>query len=437
MTAIATMAPAGLSTLPNELLYKICKNLCPHCANLPRSLPEDGYKLEDGRHALSCLSKTCRQLREIAQPILYHHVYTIRHWHFLRSIIARPDLAANVRELQYPGDSDSPFSGDLNADAVLRAQEELLKHMEGIDGTDINTINWADILDMILERLPNAEELSINIGNTHIEVFHADLESIRRLRLYSRSKDREHGDQMGSLLSVMPDLEELNISIDFRPEETYMLPFTELRSLDLEFSRWSASGLTTMINHCPQLERFRCYGVLGPGVYEDDLVWSLAQRILQPLKKTLKHVNFCRDTDFYPEEPSLSHYFGSFRELDGLETLWMDIGYILPDRSSPYDLTCPANTDELVALLPESLRLVYFCGIDDWWHGIEMLAQAIEGGHFPRLETVVVEQDGATLEESRRALAAVGVACESITCGTGDGRHLFPEGGFWDDCYWN
>ncbi|KAL7818562.1 hypothetical protein V8C26DRAFT_434361 [Trichoderma gracile] len=421
------MAPASLLTLPNELLYKICENLCPHCANLPL-LSRYGYQLAIKTTALSCLSKTCRVLREIAQPILYHYVDTIKYWPFLRSIIARPDLAAHVRALQYTGDTR------FEKDAVLRAHRELLDHMTGIHETYTGALERANTLESILTRLPNVEELHIYMGYKYVLALRARLKSIRRLGLYCVGC-HSNLDQMGNLLSVMPHLEDLTIPINFQPAGTYMLPITELRSLDLGCSSWNVLGLTTIIDHNPKLERFRCIGATGWGLNGDDLPWPWMQRTLYPLRKTLKHVNFSSHRFYYPDQSSLRHYFGSFRKLDGLETLWMKVGGIIPKRWSSKVTRFPADATEMVELLPESLRLVYFRGLTQGWHGIEMLAQAIEGGHFPRLKTVVVQQSGATLRKSRRALAAVGVSCESITAATGGGRHLFPEGGYWNRCF--
>ncbi|KAL6872360.1 hypothetical protein HDV57DRAFT_505529 [Trichoderma longibrachiatum] len=426
------MAPASLMTLPNELLYKICESFCPHCTHAPRAFSGVGKHrplLVDGRSALSYVSKTCRRLREIAQPVLYHYVYTTRNWHVLRSIIARPDLAAHVRGLEYLGHTDNHSLQDLDIVTATRDHKQLQENKVAIHPTCTRLAGQPHVLELISTRLPNAEELRINMSKMRGWDFMVDLKSIRRLRLYIDSYYvPSHRLHLASFLSVMPRLECLRISGDTSLQSTHLFP-TEIRTLDLDFSEWHPSSLIPVIDCCPKLERFRYYGV--PQSHPEGLTWPRTQHIVYSRKTTLKHVNFSWQPGREPCQGNLRSELGSFRSLDGLETLWMEVGCAIPKRWKSWVTRFPANTTELIELLPESLRLIYFRGLSRGWHGIEMLALAIRRGHFPRLKTVVVQQAGATLRKSRKVLAAVGVACESISGASENGRHLFPEGGFW------
>lgn len=116
----------SLAAIPNELLFEICGYLCLHC-QLPHFIDIPHTTWEEGRvgqSSLVNLSRTCRHLRDIAQPILFHYYYSGdapisppggldlsqyinnnemiengKMISFLYSIISRPDLASSVKAL--------------------------------------------------------------------------------------------------------------------------------------------------------------------------------------------------------------------------------------------------------------------------------------------------------------------------------------------------
>lgn len=114
----------SIDDLPVEIFTAICRNLCVHCQHAHVvDLPSDeiDHAIE-AQQALSRLSRTCRRLRSIAQPILYHCYYSGRQSNlsdssesqgdtdvrghevgilrvFLRTLLQRPDLAKQVRAL--------------------------------------------------------------------------------------------------------------------------------------------------------------------------------------------------------------------------------------------------------------------------------------------------------------------------------------------------
>lgn len=68
----------SLTAIPNEILLEICGYLCLHCQlqhfiDLPHTTWEEG---RIGKGSLVSLSSTCRHLRDIAQPILFHYYYS-------------------------------------------------------------------------------------------------------------------------------------------------------------------------------------------------------------------------------------------------------------------------------------------------------------------------------------------------------------------------
>ncbi|GKU00087.1 unnamed protein product [Fusarium langsethiae] len=114
----------SIESLPVEVFTAICRNLCVHCqhAHVVDLPPDEIDHAIEAQQALSRLSRTCRRLRSIAQPILYHCYYSRRKSGsshniefsgdtdnrtceigilraFLRTLLQRPDLAKHVRAL--------------------------------------------------------------------------------------------------------------------------------------------------------------------------------------------------------------------------------------------------------------------------------------------------------------------------------------------------
>ncbi|RGP77361.1 ammonia transport outward 2 [Fusarium longipes] len=124
-----------LTDLPAEILQSICANLCLHCQT-PHAVDAPYHLAQTGlldQKALVSLSLTCRQLRAVAQPVLFHvylsdslhctpvissppqdpklnfgtNLFNLRRYFherrraslFLRTLLERDDLAACVRAL--------------------------------------------------------------------------------------------------------------------------------------------------------------------------------------------------------------------------------------------------------------------------------------------------------------------------------------------------
>lgn len=73
-----------LSDLPEAILVEICEFFCPYYAEI-RDF-----------EGLFCLSMACFRLRDIAQKVLFCVAKPYHIIPFLRTIIARPELAARV-----------------------------------------------------------------------------------------------------------------------------------------------------------------------------------------------------------------------------------------------------------------------------------------------------------------------------------------------------
>jgi hypothetical protein len=68
-----SLAP-NLAGLPAEVLVDICRQLCLHCQveHVVDASREAIQTSREGQSALAALSGTCKTLRNVAQPVLFH-----------------------------------------------------------------------------------------------------------------------------------------------------------------------------------------------------------------------------------------------------------------------------------------------------------------------------------------------------------------------------
>ncbi|KAL6786754.1 hypothetical protein J3E68DRAFT_445883 [Trichoderma sp. SZMC 28012] len=408
------MEPASLVTMPDEILVKICENMCRHCSGI------DNWESKEG--ALKRFSLTCRRLRDIAQPILYHQSAPGNMIPFMRTIIERPDLAAQVRNFfTYEADDPELFDTDIE---IFRAEAQRLNHGNRNKWTRAMLDNkyryQQRLFELALALLPNVKKITLIVPSRSQEeldgLFGAPvvLKSVHRLTVlpwepvdFGRFKD---------ILAMMPRLERLQI------EEchciTQTLPLAELRTLIIVECGISTESLQNIIQSCPNLEHFeyQSWARDYPPEYfgfEEECTWGLAQDILRSRKKTLKHLNLTFNLNCRMDVDDLGpdDYLSSFDDFDGLETLWLlPIGFgTTPAGFGPPIF--PRDVDDLVTMLPQSLICLGLCCPLENWQGIKTLALAIEQGYFPKLKYVMVDQTECEYDESCEMLAPLNVSC--------------------------
>jgi hypothetical protein len=94
---VNTPQQIGLLKLPIELFIQICTFLCAHCCSCAQDLSELVRQ-----QALSRLSRTCKLMRAVARPILYHSITIIDDsglFSVVRTLVEQPDLRPLVFEL--------------------------------------------------------------------------------------------------------------------------------------------------------------------------------------------------------------------------------------------------------------------------------------------------------------------------------------------------
>ncbi|KAF3072721.1 hypothetical protein CFAM422_004795 [Trichoderma lentiforme] len=413
------MPPASLITLPDEILLMICEELCYHCSGVHP--PSNEKKSNTG---LCSLIRTCRRLLDIAQPFLYHRVEIRKILLFLRTIIARQDLAIHVLSFNY----SEKYPLEVSAEDLEMLQAELRRLNIGKCDEWVQEMNMCELdideqlLKLTLSHLPNVRKLSTSAPFCGTRTPLKDslnkalvMDSIKVLRLIPL--DIADLSDMGRLIVMTPHAESLMIySCGL---VTRRIPMARIRSIILFDSLIDATSLWRLIDSCPELEHFEYYAKCceeGSYGYSVPFTWGQAQRALCSRRNTLKRLNlvFSKDYPLYLHEMEPEDYLGSLRDLDKLEALWVQTTSFGTDEDDATVPIFPADVDDLVKMLPESLTCLGFCGSHNNWDGIEILAEAIDEGHFPRLEVVWVEQEGEIFEDSCDILASVGVVCPPL-----------------------
>ncbi|CAG9988234.1 unnamed protein product [Clonostachys byssicola] len=421
----------GLSKFPREILSMICENLCSHCT----SKPQDGKDLDWGNlpSALLALSKTCRVLREIAQPITYHVVASVPNYaqfpKFIRTLDERPDLAAQIRWLCQHTYECGGWDYD-NAEEV-----ELVKGvakrlgMQREDDVDFESADEEDTslgkfcIELLIALAPNLEALQVymeNDGNYEGTKYYYTAERRRQIGLEAASLHRLKrleivtDDDWGVsanvpgipvLLSLAPNLEHLSLyrckglsdewdgedeesRIIFRNGAISSLRVVEFKGSALEGDADTDSLISGIVSRAPQLERFSYQSQAAYLGEHIDVHFSARDflRCLRRTKNSLKFLNIdLTEHSLHSDsgETIESHVLQSFT---ALETVKLDDTSFCRHRGNPeVPSTCltdtlPTNLKTLVLRLYEGSQA---------WADLERLAA--ESRKFPNLRRVQIE----------------------------------------------
>ncbi|KAH0495830.1 hypothetical protein TgHK011_009359 [Trichoderma gracile] len=424
ISRLSIMAATSLLALPDELLIMICRNFCLHC-----TCPEGKFRarvyMREIVAALRCLSQTCQRLRKIAQPVLFHDARPPQLQLFLRTITARPDLAAQVRAFC---DLSHHYSERFeNGDLGVILPGHVTDEEERTWDNDVRRMQT--LLVPTLMRLPAVEDLVLGVSFRRGYMWETlfEMRCVKRLLLYPYNCRLGFG-RLEDFLSLTPNVETLEIH-DWAGSVVFPVSLPRLASLKINGFDLTAASLEALVESCPILEyfEFQQWGIDDEDqplwMMEEEkepLTWRQMQDILRPRRETLRHITFA----FYPHSNEVQGQsynpaddVGSFRDFEKLETLHVTSLSFRGIRSTEQGLEFygyPETVSELVGMLPESLALLNYETCHDKWDGMEMLAQAIRQGHLPRLKTVISGELGTTLVETRSILAAVGVTCRGF-----------------------
>jgi hypothetical protein len=326
------MADASLETLPVELLTQIGSYLSP--------LRCEGYPSSVSQKYLSRLSRTCRRLRDVCQPLLFEYYYHSSKsltplLSFLRTLDARPDLANCVTSLDFhePG----------QADALSNEDRQLLESCITKFGLPPLPADWQDYLgverrllaaELVVASCPNIEALRVPMNP---EWMVSILASLPKDFIFARLKKLDvwlyyiSGDHYGigyrnisALLHASPNLEHLSLpSIEmFYPGKAGVPILEKLGHLDLGEGAPSPYFLRCALEACPILQKFRLHWVDSDGYDEDSEEWSPLDgwRALQHVRSSVREIIFETIIEFRDDD-NLEEGVSTLRDFAHLEIL--------------------------------------------------------------------------------------------------------------------
>ncbi|KAK3901171.1 hypothetical protein C8A05DRAFT_16604 [Staphylotrichum tortipilum] len=401
------MVQTNLMTLPQELLLAICSELCCHCLRTPI---HDRVERRARQADLLSFSKACRRLHAAAEPFRYHGPFLGRELDLaflLRTLSARPDLAARVSEValhsffRLPStiatlDETRPISASLPAILAV-ALSGLKPRLRDLDG-------WTQHVAMLLsllELLPSPERLYLYLpGLFHLKQSFQSTKSfagfwstsLKTLAFGSAGCDYPLDDAV-HLLRRAPNLEILRcdqlqeVSDRFSASLRRATPsdpaplqsLTELALADMYLTAADFGNLVSPIG--PRLARV----TIGRTANEKFIVeFAEVVTALQPWRNTLKELSFTIDGVALPYIAGLS----PARRLRKFEVL-----EVLETQTVCFDLDGDVGPQEeaLASALPPSIRRLRLLGSGDLAPGLWGLAGALEAGRFAQLRTVEID----------------------------------------------
>lgn len=312
--------PLTLIDLPIEILSIICRNLCLHCqhpdfvVDLPDTVVDAA---REDKRSLARLSRTCRALRPVAQPVLFHYYHSGNQpllseagkWdrsrfdqgadndlllHFLRTIINRPDLAASVRAVSLFTALRARVSTP-EMFALLCETGRKLGVRKAV-GSPFPVAWYQEVAVAVTSA--STQQLLINRvagwGFYYLKGFDGDMPRLRYIALTGLGEEWYRDYHLGEarpLIRRAPNLEVLVAADCGAESDRDVLEFWSCQPWDVplpNLRRLSVNGLDTaylasLVARCPALEDLECH----VDVDEHPLLSAVQ---LAPLRPTLRRL---------------------------------------------------------------------------------------------------------------------------------------------------
>lgn len=400
-----------LDQLPTELLLQICLALCRNMG-------------EVGQANLSRLSRTCRRLRDLAQPLVFTavnrngitHAYQIK---LIRALEMRPDLARNLKCIIIGLSSD--YEPDISPDDCAYIQSLLAKFKLPApisarwDKEKMGGPARLFLTELILLHTPHLTHLELPMNPewelpilSHFADHNAPPPTplLPRLSILQLSHYYSSGDRWDipfrefvSVCAAAPSLEELwTYNPGSEGGAKYPYPLGNLRRLEFEDVCGMDEGL--LFNMLASIEQLEVFGLLwhpsgdsynwtGEGTAAD--AWKAL--VLQ--KESLKEIRLDilrGEGDYVMEVGRLKWYtLDRFEKLEVLKVGEFAL-QVLREKWRSRQPVPPANDDGfLEGLFPKTIREVTFWEPDGGLVGsMPRFAAAVAQGECPDLKRVVI-----------------------------------------------
>ncbi|KAK6542713.1 hypothetical protein TWF694_006656 [Orbilia ellipsospora] len=396
-----------LLSLPPEILIQICNEI-PHLDHGPwvykwmACVP--GFII-----TLTRLVKTCRLLRQVAEPILYRDTFTGgEYWPLFRTLLTRKDLASHVKsftmgEFDYeekmePSQEEREAVKGLirqlshNADGSIRssAPEWLMNDPFQHDTEDYECSSEDPIdaffLALSLLILPKLESLCF-ISSWCIEentFLPNSLQSLTELSFSHSDTEGSMGlDEINAFLRAAPNLRVLRGHMV--GDASDVSRHEGIREVHLTYSGLEAKGLIDLMNSFPFLEVFtyESGGAIVTESYDEAVPREFTDALLCR-KNTLRHVvidlsNSCEISDGLLARDTLQ----SLQAMEVLEILAVDSPTICPTRRE----SIPEG-DLIINILPRSIKSFSIRGPNPLIHNDILQLAEVAKTRFPNLNHV-------------------------------------------------
>ena len=404
-TVIASRSThSGFNDIPVELIRHICSFVYPNCFKTEPTC----YEWNRGQIQLSRLSRTCRRLHTIVQPLVYH---CFSDWgreslprliRFIRTLKERPDLAQHVKSITH----QDPYAGELDVESKKYVEKaiidlELPAVSEGwnIDGEGEYRLIP---LEVLLTLTPNLETLRIPLDcdwRLHllpqlIKTNPPFLTKLNTLKVFHYFIAGDRWDvcfaAVVALCEAAPNLRTLCLPTpDIDSAGSAPLPLANLRRLLLYHNCFiSPEGLTWILESAPLLEVIALHWDAMAGEYSADCQVTDMWHALERCKGTLREVRLDvrNDTEHGMTERT------SMADFTALEVLAVD-GHSLHSLKQAWDRTHRGSSVEFLSeFFPASTRDVTFWNPDagELQEAMLRFARAARGGRYPNLRRVVL-----------------------------------------------
>ncbi|KAK4174669.1 hypothetical protein QBC36DRAFT_242821 [Triangularia setosa] len=403
---------SGITDLPVELIHNICSFLRPTCVpgQRPHQCRECTHQRPGcvfwyrGQIDVSRLSRACKRLRDVVQPLLFlcssdnggHPARRLVR--LLRTLLSRPDLAHHVRylmfyHLEHLSPSDTRFIQSTITDLGLPPVPDSWN-------TDGEPEYRLLPLELVLAHTPNLNYLRFPLDydwqlNLLPRFTCFSLPSLRSLEVthYFIAGDRFDASlsAVETIISAAPNLQSLSLPSP-NDDTNFSAPLANLRRLDLQANNSiSPELLTTLISSASKLVSFSLHWDALGDAYEDCEdrrvvdAWDAISRCKSSLEELLLDIR--NDTELGEAERD------NLKDFEKLEAVKVDGHSLGPLREAWLRRNKHARVDGFLSgFFPVGIREVTLWNLD----GVEMrgavrrFARVVAVGRYPRLKRVVL-----------------------------------------------
>ena len=393
---------ASLQSLPYEIIFRICEELCFHCraklATSSVSQIQPDWQLNIARRALLSLANSCRRLHWVAQPILYHYISpdTPEAVSLLRSLSSNFNLRQHIKVLCIQFECDYGQAERLGRRGIEFLEQLIRDNSAGFDKSwlpanlavlDAGESQYDDgrIGSFVLESLLRLQTVMIALliafsPSVESLFVQAPLQPLPTLGSNCLAKLTElsfsHNDPQGGtstdyFRSIFMAAPRLDIIRGCMLSDANLIPHEAVRTLFLTKSGISRHGLETLMSSFPRLETF-IYQSGGPLISYDEATPAEISVALLLRRDTLRNVEIRLHRDYEIEyfiDENEGDVYGSLKQMQVLQTLQVDaFAFCLPAQMDDYDgqgyLSYdngpPRSDNILIDFLPTSIEKIIF-----------------------------------------------------------------------------